>query len=118
MDDKRYKLRSGRQQVTVPTELQLVGDDKFVSQMTGSNHPTSGQVIFSDNQLSTSDLDKDVDEVVHHVDQIFLPHVFQACPVNMPGLLNKARFPTYRIWLVLAIEKVLDSTRKQMITQR
>ena len=69
MDDKRYNLRSGRQQVTVPIELQLTRDAEFLSQMTGSNHPTSRQVIFSDNQLSTSDSDIDVDELVHHLDQ-------------------------------------------------
>ena len=69
MDDKRYNLRSGRQQV--PIKLQLAGDAEFLSQMTGSSNIR--QVIFSDNQLSSSDSDIDVDELVHHSDQNFSP---------------------------------------------
>ena len=72
-----------------------------MSQTTGSNHLTSGQVMFSDNQLSTSDLDIDVDELVHHSDHNIFPFVFQAHPVNMPGLLKKLKCWTLLILVIL-----------------
>ena len=56
-------------------------------------------MIFSDYQLSTSDLNIDVNELVHHLDQT-LPQL---------SILGDR---------LTSIEKVLDSTREWMITER
>ena len=62
-----YNLRSNRRQETrIPTQLQLVEDEDFITQSLGSGHPTAGQVSLFDSSIDTSESDLDLSDMLKH----------------------------------------------------
>ena len=90
MDERCYNLRYDRWELYFPIEVQLAGDEDFVTRI-GSSYST-GQVSLTD-PSDTNDFYIDVDELLQNLDQNFLcPHfLVEQVPVGSSPIESPAK---------------------------
>ena len=67
MEDKRYNLRSKKEECSIPIQLQLASDEDLMAALRCS---TSGQVSYSEH-TDSSDLDIDISGLINNSDPNF-----------------------------------------------